>query len=125
MKKSYVKSLKEYEASFELDSKKIIGALRRNRKAEKNLPRRSKNPVHPGEVLLEDFLIPMKKSQADFASELGWAAARLNQLIKGKESITADNALDLSTALKTSAEVWMNLQVMWDLHQAKKRRKAD
>lgn len=85
---------------------------------------RPKNPIHPGEMLLEEFLIPMKKSQVTFASELGWTTAKLNELIKGKRGITADSALDLADALGTFPEVWMNLQVMWDLRQAEKKRKA-
>jgi len=85
---------------------------------------RSRKPIHPGEMLLEEFLIPMEKSQTAFASELGWTAAKLKELIKGKRGITADSALDLADALKTSPEIWMNLQVMWDLHQTQKKRKA-
>lgn len=85
---------------------------------------RPANPIHPGEMLLEEFLIPMKKAQAKFASDLGWTPAKLNELIKGKRGITADSALDLADALGTSPELWMNLQVMWDLHQAEKKRQA-
>jgi addiction module HigA family antidote len=85
---------------------------------------RPANPIHPGEMLLEEFLIPMKKSQITFASKLEWTPAKLNELIKGKRGITAETALDLADALGTSPEVWMNLQVMWDLHQAEKKRKA-
>lgn len=85
---------------------------------------RPANPIHPGEMLLEEFLIPKKKSQTAFASELGWTAAKLNELIKGKRGITADSALDLSDALGTSPEIWMNLQAMWDLRQAERKRRA-
>ncbi len=85
---------------------------------------RPTNPIHPGEMLLEEFLVPMKKSQNSFASELGWTPAKLNELIKGKRGITAETALDLAEALGTSPELWMNLQVMWDLRHAEKKRKA-
>ena len=85
---------------------------------------RPANPIHPGEMLLEEFLIPMKKPQSEFAAELKWTPAKLNELIKAKRGITADSALDISEALGTSPEIWMNLQVMWDLHQAEKKRKA-
>ena len=85
---------------------------------------RPKNPIHPGEILLEEFLIPMELTQRAFAKKLGWTNARLNELIRRKRGITADSALDLSRVLKTSAELWMNLQVMWDLHQAEQKRKA-
>jgi antitoxin HigA-1 len=85
---------------------------------------RPKNPIHPGEVLLEEFLKPMNVSQREFAAKIDWTPAKLNELVTGKRGITADSALDLSDALKTSAELWMNLQVQWDLHRAEKQRKA-
>ncbi len=81
-----------------------------------------KNPIHPGEILLEDFLKPMGMTQAAFAEKLGWTKAKLNSLIKGKRRITADTALDLADALKTSPKIWMNLQATWDLDQAMKGR---
>jgi addiction module HigA family antidote len=83
-----------------------------------------KNPFHPGEILLEEFLEPMGKSQAAFAEELGWTKAKLNELIRAKRGITADSALDLAEALGTSAKLWMNLQSTWDLDQAIKERSA-
>jgi addiction module HigA family antidote len=83
-----------------------------------------KNPFHPGEILLEEFLRPVGVTQLAFAEKLGWTRARLNELIKGKRGITADAALDLARALGTSAKLWMNLQATWDLDQAMKRRKA-
>lgn len=61
-------------------------------------------------------------SQTAFAEQLGWTRARLNELIRGKRGITADAALDLAEALGTTAKLWMNLQVTWDLDQAVKRR---
>lgn len=64
--------------------------------------RQPANPFHPGEMLLEEFLEPAGISQASFAKELGWTKAKLNELIKGKRGITADTALDLADALKTS-----------------------
>jgi antitoxin HigA-1 len=83
-----------------------------------------KNPFHPGEILLEEFLKPAGITQMAFAKKLGWTRARLNELIKGKRGITAEAALDLAKALKTSAKLWMNLQATYDLDQAIKRRKA-
>jgi addiction module HigA family antidote len=82
------------------------------------------NPIHPGEILLEEFLVPMNLSQRQFARKLGWTTAKLNELVNGKRGITADSALDLAEALGTSPEVWMNLQMMWDLNKAEERRKA-
>lgn len=81
-----------------------------------------KNPFHPGEILLEEFLEPMGMTQSAFADKVGWTRTRLNELIKGKRGITADAALDLAKVLKTSPKLWMNLQATWDLAQAVKRR---
>ncbi len=85
---------------------------------------RPKNPIHPGEMLLEEFLKPMGTSQRAFAIKLGWTPAKLNELITGKRGVTADSALDLSAALKTSPELWMNLQTSWDLNKAEHKRKS-
>ena len=85
---------------------------------------RPKNPIHPGEMLLEEFLKPAGITQRSFAIKLGWTPAKLNELIAGKRGITADTALDLSEVLKTSAELWMNLQSTWDLDKAEQKRKV-
>lgn len=81
------------------------------------------SPIHPGKMLLEEFLIPMKVSQRNFARKVGWTTAKLNELIKGKRGITADSALDLSKTLKTSPDLWMNLQMLYDIAEAQERRK--
>jgi antitoxin HigA-1 len=86
--------------------------------------RQPRNPFHPGEILLEEFLEPGGITQVAFAERLGWTRARLNELIKGKRGITADAALDLADALGTSPKLWMNLQATWDLAQAERRRKV-
>lgn len=83
-----------------------------------------KNPFHPGEMLLEEFLEPMGLTQSEFARKLKWTKAKLNELIKGKRGITADTALDLAEALGTSAKLWMNLQATYDLDRALKSRSA-
>lgn len=88
------------------------------------MSKQPKNPFHAGEILLEEFLIPMGETQTAFAEKLGWTKAKLNELIKGKRGITADTALDLADALGTSPKLWMNLQATWDLHQAMKSRKS-
>jgi addiction module HigA family antidote len=80
------------------------------------------NPFHPGEILLEEFLQPMGVTQTDFAKQLGWTRARLNELINGKRGITADAALDLAEVLATSPKLWTNLQATYDLDRARKRR---
>ena len=81
-----------------------------------------RNPFHPGELLLEEFLQPAGITQTAFAEQLGWTRARLNELIRGKRGITAESALDLAEVPGTSAKLWMNLQATYDLDQALKRR---
>lgn len=56
----------------------------------------------------------MRNPQRSFAQKLGWTTAKLNELIKGKRGVTAGSTLDLSAALKTSAEIWLNLQMYFD-----------
>jgi addiction module HigA family antidote len=81
----------------------------------KKLPAQPGNPFHPGEMLLEEFLMPAGTTQTAFAKRLGWTRARLNELIKGKRGITADAALNLAEVLGTSPRLWMNLQATYDL----------
>ena len=78
------------------------------------MARQPKNPFHPGEILLEEFLEPMGLTQTAFAEQLGWTTTRLNELIKGKRGITAASALDLADVLGTSPKLWMNLQSTFD-----------
>lgn len=82
-----------------------------------------KNPFHPGEMLLEEFVVPGKMTQTALAQKLGWTRARLNELIKGKRGITADSAIALARVLGTSAKLWMNLQATYDLDKALRKRK--
>jgi len=88
------------------------------------MTRQPKNPFHPGEMLLEEFLQPIAMTQTAFADKLGWTRARLNELIKGKRGVTANAALDLAEALGTSPKLWMNLQASYDLDKAMKSRHA-
>ena len=82
------------------------------------------SPFHPGEILLEEFLEPLKMSQRDFALKIGWSPRKVNEIIRGKRSVTANSAIDLSEVLGTALEFWLNLQVTWDLDQAYKDRKV-
>lgn len=86
------------------------------------MTKQPKNPFHPGEILLEEFLRPAGVTQTAFAERIGWTRARLSELIHGKRGITADAALDLAETLGTSAKLWMNLQATYDLDRARKRR---
>ena len=88
------------------------------------MDKQPKNPFQPGEMLLEEFLEPQGMSQAEFARKIGWTKARLNELVRGKRGVTAGAALDLADALGTSAKLWMNLQVTYDLDKAAAARNA-
>lgn len=76
-------------------------------------------PIHPGEVLREEFIKPMGMSQREFSKKISVTHTRLNQIVNEKRSITADTALRLSKALGTTAEFWMNLQTKYDLDQTR------
>ena len=67
-------------------------------------------PIHPGEVLLEEFLSPMGISQYRLAKDISVPARRINEIVHGKRSITADTALRLGRYFGTTAQFWMNLQ---------------
>ena len=75
-------------------------------------------PVHPGEVLLEDFMKPMGLSQYRLAQDISVPALRISQIVHGKRAVTADTALRLARYFGTSAHVWMRLQARYDLERA-------
>ena len=72
-------------------------------------------PVHPGEILMEDFLKPMGITQYKLAKSMGVPQRRIGEIIAGKRSITADTALRLARVFGTDAQSWMNLQTHYDL----------
>jgi len=76
------------------------------------------NPVHPGEVLLEEFLKPMNLSQNRLAIEIGVDARRVNEIVLGARSITADTALRLARYFGVSPQFWLGLQAEYDLDVA-------
>jgi antitoxin HigA-1 len=77
--------------------------------------------IAPGEILLEEYLKPLGISQIEASRRLDISLNRLNEIVLGKRSITADTALRLGRFLKTSPQLWLRLQVDWDLHQAMQR----
>ncbi|MFH1258723.1 MAG: HigA family addiction module antitoxin [Elusimicrobiota bacterium] len=81
-------------------------------------------PVHPGEILLREFIEPLGISQIAIARKMEVSVQRINTLINGKRDMTAETALFLSKALNTTPEFWMNLQVARDLYLAEKQLKA-
>ena len=76
--------------------------------------------VHPGEILLEEFLKPMDISQNRLARAMSVPPRRINEIVHGKRSVTADTALRLSHALGTTEQFWMGLQADYDLEEARK-----
>jgi addiction module HigA family antidote len=78
-------------------------------------------PVHPGEVLLEEFLKPLGISQYRLAKDISVPARRINEIVLGKRSISADTALRLSRYFGMSDRFWVNLQIRYDLETEKDR----
>ena len=78
-----------------------------------------RRPAHPGEILLKEFLELMKLTQSELAHRMGVPIQRVNTLINGKRDMSAETAVLLSRALKTTPEFWMNLQTSYDLYEAK------
>lgn len=74
--------------------------------------------VHPGEVLLEEFLEPLELSQNRLAREIGVPPRRINEIVLGKRSVTPDTALRLSRYFGTSSRFWLGLQMDYDLEEA-------
>jgi addiction module HigA family antidote len=76
-------------------------------------------PIHPGEILLEEFLKPLKISQNALSRDLDVPLQRINQIVLGKRSISVDTALRLAKYFGTTAELWLNLQSRYDLETAR------
>ena len=78
-------------------------------------------PIHPGEILLEEFLVPMGISQYRLAKDVGVPPRRINEVVRGQRSITADTALRLARYFRTTERFWLNLQTRYDLELVKDR----
>ena len=78
-------------------------------------------PIHPGEILLEEFLEPMGVSQYRLARDISVPPRRINEIVLGKRSITPDTALRLSLFFGLSERFWMNLQTRYDIEMEKDR----
>jgi len=92
-------------------------------KISRKLPT-NRPPTHPGEMLLEEFIKPLNITQTELAQRLGVSYPRLNEIIKGRRSVTPDTALRLSRVLGMSADFWLGLQQDWDLWHAMNSPKA-
>ncbi len=79
------------------------------------------NPIHPGEILMEEFLEPLGVSQYRLAKDISVPARRINEIVHGKRGITADTALRLARYFGTTERFWMNLQTHYDLEIEKRR----
>ena len=78
-------------------------------------------PITPGEILLEEYLVPLSLSQNQLARDLDIPAGRINEIIRGKRSITADTALRLSIYFGTTPEFWLGLQADFELRIARQK----
>jgi len=81
--------------------------------------------IHPGEVLLEEFLKPLDISQNKLARAMGVPPRRINEIVHAKRAVTADTAIRLSRALGTSEQFWMGLQTDYDLEEARKAAQSE
>lgn len=76
------------------------------------------DPIHPGEILSEEFLVPLELSARKLAATIHVPTNRVTRLIRGQTRVTADTAIRLSQAFNTTPEFWMNLQSRYDLQTA-------
>ena len=81
-------------------------------------------PIHPGEILMEEFLKPLGISQYRLAKDINVPARRINEIVHGKRSISADTALRLSRYFNLSERFWLNLQARYDLEMEKDKFKG-
>ncbi len=80
--------------------------------------RKTLDPIPPGEILLEEFLVPLGISQTRLAGDIDVPVSRIAEIVRGNRAITADTALRLGTYLGTSPEMWLNLQASYELRVA-------
>jgi addiction module HigA family antidote len=83
---------------------------------------RNRVPTHPGEILLEEYLLPLGITQVAFAEHVGVSLQRVNEIIRAKRGVTPETAWLFAQALGTTAEFWMNLQANFDLAMARPSR---
>ena len=79
-----------------------------------------REPTHPGEMLMEEFLIPMLITQRDLSKAIHVPYQRINEIVNGRRGITPSTALRLAKFFNMSEDFWMNLQLRWDLYRAKR-----
>ena len=79
-----------------------------------------REPTHPGEMLVEEFLVPMTITQRDLSKAIHVPYQRINEIVNGRRGITPSTALRLAKFFNMSEDFWMNLQLRWDLYRAKR-----
>ncbi len=82
-------------------------------------------PIHPGEILHEEFLKPLEITQRTLSDAIHVPYQRVNELVNGRRGVTASTALRLSRFFGTSAGFWLNLQLRWDLYRAERKEEAE
>lgn len=85
------------------------------------MPRQKRKPIHPGEILHEEFLVPLGISQYRLAKGISIPPRRINEIVRGQRSITADTALRLARYVRSTERFWLNLQTRYDLEVEKDR----
>ncbi|MCL5429622.1 MAG: HigA family addiction module antitoxin [Chloroflexi bacterium] len=78
----------------------------------------NRSPTHPGEMLLAEFLEPLKISQQTLASRIHVPYQRINEIVNGRRGVSPSTALRLAKFLRTTPQLWLNLQLRWDLYKA-------
>lgn len=84
-----------------------------------------REPTHPGEMLVEEFLQPMAISQRELANAIHVPYQRVNELVNRKRGVTPSTALRLAKFLNTSPDYWLNIQMRWDLYRAQQAESGD
>lgn len=79
-----------------------------------------REPTHPGEMLLQEFLLPLDMTQRHLATAIQVPFQRVNEVVRGRRGVTPSTALRLARFLGTSPEFWINLQLRWDLYYARR-----
>ena len=84
-----------------------------------------RQPTHPGEMLLEEFLIPMGITQQELANAIHVPYQRINEIVRGRRRVTPSTALRLAKFFGVSADFWLNLQLRWDLYNAQQTEEGE
>ncbi|MEX2306988.1 MAG: HigA family addiction module antitoxin [Pirellulales bacterium] len=100
-----------------LKSQTTTSGKGRGKLVARRLPRH-RPPTHPGEMLRDEFIVPLAITQSDLAVRLGISFPRLNEIVRGKRGVTPDTALRLARVVGMSADFWLGLQQDWDLWHA-------